>query len=184
MMEEIKKRIELVKQKVNLPEIQRQIREIEAQSSSPEFWQDRVVALEKMKKLGELQKEIEAIEELDKLLGTKKLAELEKKLTKLELKTFLSGQYDVSPAIFAIHAGQGGVEAMDWAEMLKRMYLKYFEKKNWPYEIVDETKGDEAGIKSITMTINARFAYGYLRLEAGTHRLVRQSPSPNFLCLG
>ena len=82
-MEEIKKRIELVKQKVNLPEIQRQIREIEAQSSSPEFWQDRVVALEKMKKLGELQKEIEAIEELDKLLGTKKLAELEKKLTKL-----------------------------------------------------------------------------------------------------
>lgn len=175
-MEEIKKRIELIKQKLNLEEIHRQMREIEAESSAPQFWQDHQKAGEKMKRLGELQKEIEEIKELEKLLEENKIAELEKKMAKLELKTFLSGKYDASPAILAIHAGQGGVEAMDWAEMLKRMYLKYFERKNWPYEMIDETRGDEAGIKSVTLTVNAHFAYGYLKLEAGTHRLVRQSP--------
>jgi len=175
-MEEIKKRIELIKQKLNLEEIHRQMREIEAESSSPDFWQDHQKAGEKMKKLGELQKEIKEIKELEKLLEENKITALEKKMAKLELKTFLSGKYDASPAILAIHAGQGGVEAMDWAEMLKRMYLKYFEKKNWPYEMIDETRGDEAGIKSITLTVNAPYTYGYLKLEAGTHRLVRQSP--------
>jgi len=175
-MEEIKKRIELIKQKLDLPEKQRQIKEIEAQSVDPDFWRDHKTASEKMKKLGELQKEIEEVEELEKLVSEGKLDSLEKKIAKLELKTFLSGQYDSSPAILAIHAGQGGTEAMDWAEMLKRMYLKYFERKNWPYEIVEETKGDEAGIKSTTMTVNTPYAYGYLKLEAGTHRLVRQSP--------
>jgi peptide chain release factor 2 len=175
-MEEIKKRIELVKQKLNLPEIQRQIKEIEAQSSSPEFWQDQALASEKMKKLGELQKELEEVDQLEKLLAVGQKAELEKKLAKLELKTFLSGQYDASPAILAIHAGQGGTEAMDWAAMLKRMYLRYFEKKDWPSKIIEETVGDEAGIKSVTMTVDASYAYGYLKLEAGTHRLVRQSP--------
>jgi len=176
IVEEIKKRIQLIKQKLNLPEIQRQIKEIEAQSIDPDFWRDRPKASEKMKKLGELQKEIEEVEELDKLIAESKLDGLEKKIAKLELKTFLSGQYDSSPAILAIHAGQGGTEAMDWAEMLKRMYIRYFEKKNWPYEVVDETRGDEAGIKSTTMTVNAPYSYGYLKLEAGTHRLVRQSP--------
>ena len=175
-MEEIKKRIELVKQKLNLPEIQRQIREIEAQSSAPEFWQDQALASGKMKKLGALQKELEEVDQLEKLLVAGQKAELEKKLAKLELKTFLSGQYDASPAIFSIHAGQGGTEAMDWAEMLKRMYLRYFEKKDWPSRIIEETAGDEAGIKSTTIAVDVSYAYGYLKLEAGTHRLVRQSP--------
>jgi peptide chain release factor 2 len=175
-MEEIKKRIELVKQKLNLPEIQRQIKEIEVQSSSPEFWQNQSEASEKMKKLGELQKELEEINQLEKLLTIGQKNELEKRLTQLELKTFLSGTYDASPAILSIHAGQGGVEAMDWAAMLKRMYLRYFEKKNWSSKIIEETIGEEAGIKSTTMTVDAFYAYGYLKLEAGTHRLVRQSP--------
>jgi len=175
-MEEIKKRIEFIKQKLNLGEMRRQIREIETQSVDPDFWRDHEKASQKMKELGELQKEIEEIEELEKLVAEGKLDGLEKKIAKLELKTFLSGPYDALSAIFSIHAGQGGVEAMDWAEMLKRMYLKYFEKRNWPYEIVEETKGDEAGIKSVTMTVNAPYTYGYLKLEAGTHRLVRQSP--------
>jgi len=175
-MEEIKKRIEFIKQKLNLGEMRRQIREIETQSVDPDFWRDHEKASQKMKELGELQKEIEEIEELEKLVVEGKLDGLEKKIAKLELKTFLSGPYDALSAIFSIHAGQGGVEAMDWAEMLKRMYLKYFEKRDWPYEIVEETKGDEAGIKSVTMTVNAPYTYGYLKLEAGTHRLVRQSP--------
>lgn len=175
-MEEIKKRIELVKQKLDLPEIQRQIREIEAQSSSPEFWQNQNKASEKMKKLGELQKELEEVDQLEKLLAIGQTNEVEKRLAQLELKTFLSGEYDASPAILSIHAGQGGTEAMDWAAMLKRMYLRYFEKKGWSSKIIEETVGDEAGIKSTMMTVDASYAYGYLKLEAGTHRLVRQSP--------
>ncbi len=175
-MEEIKKRIELVKQKLNLPEIQRQIKEIEAESASPEFWRNQSEASEKMKKLGELQKELEEVDQLEKLLAIGQTNEVEKRLAQLELRTFLSGGYDASPAILSIHAGQGGTEAMDWAAMLKRMYLRYFEKKDWPSKIIEETVGEEAGIKSTTMTVDASYAYGYLKLEAGTHRLVRQSP--------
>jgi len=175
-MEEIKKRIELVKEKLNLSEIQRQIKEIETQSASPEFWRNQSEASEKMKKLGELQKELEEVDQLEKLLAIGQTNEVEKRLTQLELKTFLSGEYDSSPAILSIHAGQGGTEAMDWAAMLKRMYLRYFEKKDWSSKIIEETVGEEAGIKSTTMTIDASYAYGYLKLEAGTHRLVRQSP--------
>ena len=175
-MEEIKKRVELIKKKLNLEEIQRQVREIEAQSVDPDFWQNQALASGKMKKLGELQKELKEVKELEELLSSGQIKELEKKIAKLELKTFLSGQYDNSSAILTIHAGQGGTEAMDWAAMLKRMYIRYFEKKNWPYEIIDETIGEEAGVKSTTMTINTSYSYGYLKLEAGTHRLVRQSP--------
>ncbi len=175
-MEELKKRIEIIKEKINPEELRRQIREIEAESMDPDFWLDREKASGKMKKLGELQKEVEEVEELDKLFEEKKFPELEKKLDKLELKTFLSGPYDAFPAIMSLHAGQGGTEAMDWAEMLKRMYLRFFERKGWDYEIVDETRGDEAGIKNITLTVNTSYAYGYLKFEAGTHRLVRQSP--------
>ncbi len=175
-MEEIKKRIELVKEKLNLSEIQRQIKEIETQSASPEFWRNQSEASEKMKKLGELQKELEEVDQLEKLLAIGQTNEVEKRLTQLELKTFLSGEYDSSPAILSIHAGQGGTEAMDWAAMLKRMYLRYFEKKDWSSKIIEETVGEEAGIKSTTMTVDASYTYGYLKLEAGTHRLVRQSP--------
>lgn len=169
MMDDFKKRIELVKQKLNINGLRKEISQIEAESSKAEFWQDKQKAAEKMKKLSDLQKEIAETEELEKNFN-------EKKLSKLELKTFLSGKYDSLPAIFSIHAGQGGVEAMDWAEMLKRMYIKYFEKKEWDYQLVDETPGEEAGIKSATLKIDAPYAYGWLKFEAGTHRLVRQSP--------
>ena len=175
-MEEIKKRIESIKKKINPDSLVKQIKEIERESSQPDFWQDHLKATERMKKLGELQKDLGGIEELDELLRENKKSELEKMLGELELKTFLSGKYDDLAAVFSIHAGQGGIEAMDWADMLKRMYIKYFEKKGWQYQIIDETMGDEAGIKSTILAVNAPYAYGYLKLEAGTHRLVRQSP--------
>jgi len=176
-MEDLKKRIDLIKEKLNLDNIRKEIREIEALSAKPDFWQDHLTASEKMKRLGELQKDLQEIEELENLAQQEGNQEqLEVRLAKFELRTFLSGKYDDLPAIFSIHAGQGGTEAMDWADMLKRMYIRFFEKKSWPYETIEQTGGDEAGIKSVIIKVNAAYAYGYLKLEAGTHRLVRQSP--------
>ena len=79
-------------------------------------------------------------------------------------------------AIFSIHAGQGGTEAMDWSSMLYRMYTRYFERKSWRFEEFDRVTGEEAGIKSSIINVYGKFAYGYLKAEAGVHRLVRQSP--------
>ncbi|OGK56405.1 peptide chain release factor 2, partial [Candidatus Roizmanbacteria bacterium RIFCSPLOWO2_02_FULL_39_8] len=101
---------------------------------------------------------------------------LEKILDEYEVLLFLSGPYDSGDAIFAIHAGQGGTEAMDWTEMLYRMYTRYFEKKGYKTEIVDYVAGEEAGIKSVVLNVEGLYAYGYLHTEAGVHRLVRQSP--------
>src|SRR3989344_664137 len=100
----------------------------------------------------------------------------QKLLEELEVFLYLSGDYDKRSAILSIHAGQGGVEAMDWTQMLFRMYTRYFERKGFKSEIIDETIGEEAGYKSVTVTIDGKYAYGYLKHEAGVHRLVRQSP--------
>ena len=105
-----------------------------------------------------------------------KLAAVNQLIDELEQKTYLSGPYDRSDAILTIHSGQGGTEAMDWAAMLSRMYQRYADIKEWKWELVDEQAGEEAGIKSATLVIHGMYAYGYLRGERGTHRLVRQSP--------
>lgn len=101
---------------------------------------------------------------------------LAKQLKQLELAQYLSGQYDRYGAIVSIHSGQGGTEAMDWASMLSRMYLRYFERKGWKYRLIYESRGEEAGIKAAEYEVEATYAYGYLKREAGTHRLVRLSP--------
>ena len=97
-------------------------------------------------------------------------------LEKQETLTYLSGKFDNNAVIFEIHAGAGGTESCDWAMMLSRMYTKYFDKKNYSYEVIDEQEGEEAGIKSIVYIVKGAYAYGYLKNEKGVHRLVRLSP--------
>lgn len=99
-----------------------------------------------------------------------------KQLESLELEVLLSGKYDISNALISIHAGSGGTEAMDWASMLLRMYIRYAERHDFGVSLIDESRGEEAGIKSATIRIEAPYAYGNLKGEAGTHRLVRLSP--------
>jgi len=104
------------------------------------------------------------------------LSDLETKGERLELQALLGGKNDSLNAFFQIHAGAGGTEAQDWAEMLLRMYLYYFEKRGWDVSEVDRQWGEQAGIKGVTLLVKGEYAYGYLRCEAGVHRLVRPSP--------
>lgn len=101
---------------------------------------------------------------------------LTKSLDQWELQQLLSGPYDKNSAVLTINAGAGGTDAQDWAEMLLRMYLRWCEQHNYSTKLVEESKGDEAGLKSATLEIDGRYAYGYLKAEKGTHRLVRISP--------
>ncbi len=104
------------------------------------------------------------------------LRQFDKAVNDLELNQFLSGKYDSSGAILSIHSGQGGTEAMDWASMLQRLYIRFFERRGWKSVLIEESRGEDAGIKSAVYEVRAPYAYGYLKGERGTHRLVRQSP--------
>ena len=101
---------------------------------------------------------------------------LERTIAQLERDNLLSGEKDVNSAIVTIHPGAGGTESQDWAQMLMRMYLRWAERSGYAVQVIDLQGGDEAGIKSVTFTVNGEYAYGRLRVEAGVHRLVRISP--------
>ena len=175
-MDEIKIRIEKALEKFNVDKKRQKIREIEAESVHPDFWKDHKNASSKMKELSGLQTEVQKAEKLEELVKTGNVQEAEKILDDFETLLYFSGPYDMSSAILALHSGQGGVEAMDWTNMLYRMYSRYFEKKGWRCQTLEETPGEEAGLKSIIIEVNGDYAYGFLKHEAGTHRLVRQSP--------
>jgi peptide chain release factor 2 len=113
----------------------------------------------------------ESMEEADRML-----TDLEKKGEKVELQTLLDGKNDHRNAFFTIQAGAGGTEAQDWAEMLLRMYLYFFENRGWDVSEIDRQYGEQAGIKTVTLHVKGEYAFGYLRAEAGVHRLVRPSP--------
>jgi peptide chain release factor 2 len=104
------------------------------------------------------------------------ISALEKDLDKRSFNAMLSGKYDDGDALLAIHAGAGGTDSQDWAAMLERMYLRWAEARGYKTEILDRTDGEEAGLKSVTIAIDGKYAYGYLRSEKGVHRLVRLSP--------
>lgn len=162
--------------KLKLEDKRKAIRELEAESMKQDFWADSQAAAKKMKMLSVLQKELEEGENLALLIEVGDEGELAKVVGRLEYAVYLSGAHDRSDAILMLHAGQGGTEAMDWNAMLSRMYQRYCQRKEWDFEILDETIGEEAGIKSITLQITGAYAYGHLKAEAGVHRLVRQSP--------
>ncbi len=175
-MEQLRQRVYNLISKLNIGQKKESIAQIEKESSSPAFWTDQKLATSKMKELASLQKEIAEAEKLAQLISSNQEKEAGDLLDQLEILLYLSGPYDKSSAILSIHSGQGGVEAMDWASMLLRMYNRYFERKGWNFEVLDETPGEEAGIKSVTVAVNGEYAYGYLKGEAGVHRLVRLSP--------
>jgi peptide chain release factor 2 len=165
--------------------------------SQPEFWNSQEHAKDVSQKADELQKEVQRWEklqkEVDDLLEIAKIdqadkdvnlrEEVEKKYKTLikqyeeyEFITLMNGEYDRNDAILSLHAGTGGIDAQDWSEMLLRMYLRFSERKGFTATIIQESKGSEAGIKSATIMIRGLWAYGYLKAEAGVHRLVRISP--------
>lgn len=121
--------------------------------------------------LGEEMGEEEVTEDLQR-----ELEALERELDQMEFRRMLGGEQDGANAIVAINSGAGGTESQDWAEMLFRMYTRFFEKQGWAYDIVDRQDGETAGIKSVTMTVAGEYAYGYMKAETGVHRLVRISP--------
>lgn len=174
-----------------------EIRALEAESQQAGFWNDPAAAGKIMQKMESLREtvafwggleadvlglaemaqlaESEADEEMEKEIEAK-LVELEKTFAKNEFQIFLGGKYDQANAIVTIRSGAGGVDAQDFAEMLLRMYLRYAERKGFKTNIVQDSRGEEAGIKSATFRVAGRYAYGHLRTEAGVHRLVRLSP--------
>lgn len=176
---------------------QTDVKAIEVEMSAPDFWRDQEHAKKVAQHHEELKSEIDTWNELEREVAEVKdlaampnvgqdeamaaeiiahVTALEASYKKLEFYLLFSEQYDENNIIMAIHSGTGGTEAMDWAAMLQRMYLRYAEKKNWRVNIVDYSPGMEAGLKSVVMEIEGRYVYGHLKGEHGTHRLVRMSP--------
>ena len=185
-LEELQKRLGQLQTKLDPASRTSQIGELEAKSIKEDFWTDPQTAKAEMKRLAALRTERIEMESLEKelndavsvaeVLEEKDIQKLEKRVKRLEIRTFLNGPYDANSAILSINAGQGGTEAMDWTAMLVRMYLRFCEGRGWESEVIDEMPGEEAGYKSVTINITGAYVYGYLRGERGTHRLVRQSP--------
>lgn len=183
---------------LKLDETQQRILDLEGKMSEPDFWNNQEEAKAVSKELKELHEELNRWKSIqddvnDNLelaeIGMKedkndyiikeleqKSIELVQRFEELELYILFNGEYDSNDAIVAIHAGAGGVDAQDWTEMLLRMVTRFCEQQGWRVEIVDQSRGSEAGIKSVTLQVSGRFAYGYLKSEHGVHRLVRISP--------
>ena len=175
-IEEYKERLNNLKKALFIDEKRKKIVQLKERLNDEKTWQDWEEGQKISKDLASLQKDIEDYEMLEMMLEDDTPEQFEIEFRILELKTFLSGKHDIGNAIVSIHSGQGGTEAMDWTEMLYRMYARYAENKKWGVEEVHRVPGDEAGLKSITFEVSGPYAYGFLKKESGVHRLVRQSP--------
>jgi peptide chain release factor 2 len=171
--------------------------ELSALASEPGLWDDPARARQVTTELSRVETQVARIDRIERTLEdlgvldelaaeaddedsaaevTAGVAALEAELDRLELATLLSGEFDASDAIVSIHAGEGGVDAMDWTQMLQRMYLRWAEDRGFSAEVFDESWGEEAGLKSTTFEVRGADAYGWLSAEHGVHRLVRISP--------
>ena len=170
-----------------------ELKNFERQIADSSFWDDPRSAQKIIKTANRLRETVESWRvfsrrqrdalELSQMEDESMRSELEAEISSIETElekraftTMLSGRYDTENALLAIHAGAGGTDSQDWAEMLERMYLRWAEKSGYQTEILDMTEGEEAGIKSVTIAVDGDYAYGYLRSEKGVHRLVRLSP--------
>ncbi|HEY7094067.1 MAG TPA: peptide chain release factor 2, partial [Ktedonobacterales bacterium] len=170
---------------------------IEAESLAPDFYSDRAHAQSQMQKLSRLRETTTTWETLRARLAElyelaemievepdaqieseiqQAVAEIEEELERQRFRLLLSGEHDAKSAIVSIHAGNGGTDAQDWVQMLERAYLRWAEAHGYKVELLDESPGEEAGLKSVTFSVSGPYAYGYLRGEAGAHRLIRLSP--------
>jgi peptide chain release factor 2 len=174
-----------------------ELSQLEAQTAQPEFWSNAQAAAKISRKKAALEREIQQWRDIESKLNdlgalleladesgdaslekelTTELNQFEPRLASLRVELLLSGELDSNNAILAIHPGAGGTESQDWAQMLLRMYVRWAERKKFKVETLDLLPGEEAGVKSVTMSIAGPYAYGYLKAEAGVHRLVRISP--------
>ena len=175
----------------------KELKELESKTTENDFWNDTDNSSKVLKQINSLKSKVEGFKklnnELNNLLEMSELLQveedeelakdllkstdtLEKDIEKLEITTLLSGKYDNNNAILTIHPGAGGTEAQDWAEMLYRMYTRWANANGYEVKELDYLEGDEAGLKSVTFSVNGDYAYGYLKGEMGVHRLVRISP--------
>lgn len=191
------KPIENLKEALDIDNLVKEVAELEKQSSAPDFWDDMQQSQKTMQKIGSLKAKIASYESLkgdfedaqvmieladeendESLIEdcTKSVDDIEKKIESLTLSTLLNGEFDDNNAILTFHAGAGGTEAQDWAEMLFRMYNRWGERHGFKVSTLDYLDGDEAGLKSAVILIEGENAYGYMKSESGIHRLVRVSP--------
>lgn len=199
-MDDIKKRVESLKvgiedalHRLDIAKNQTNLKKLQEASKQPDFWTDNQRAQNVMKEIARLEAKInpwqglyQIAKDAQELLATndesllreveKQVVEAETSFESLKQQLKFSGPYDDLDAIVAIHAGAGGTDAQDWAQMLLRMYTRYGEKANFKTTLIEETPGEEAGIKSVTLEMAGPFAYGKLKGEHGVHRLVRLSP--------
>ncbi|MBD2092303.1 peptide chain release factor 2 [Microcoleus sp. FACHB-1515] len=200
----IKREIELLSERLgktqdylDLPALNAKIQDLEQVAAQPEFWNDQDSAQRTLQGLSDLKAHVQQLDEwrsrLEDSQAILELLELEsdesllqeaqinlnnlsRELDQWELQQLLSGPYDSGGAVLTINAGAGGTDAQDWAEMLLRMYTRWSENHGYKVQLAELSEGDEAGLKSATLEITGRYAYGYLKAEKGTHRLVRISP--------
>ncbi|CAL5222319.1 g4663 [Coccomyxa viridis] len=197
---DVNKSVHQALQATDVAKLEQQYSLLEQEASASDFWDSHDTAQAALQQMSGLKSSLDAVRGFKSLLsdvqtaielaeleegeeqhgllteGAAILQSLESQIEKWELQRLLGGEYDEGGAMLSIQAGAGGVDAMDWAEMLERMYLRWADKQGFRATIIDRSQGEEAGVKSVEMEVHGRFAYGYLSGEKGTHRLVRLSP--------
>ena len=190
---ELEQAVNTNKQNIDFDALKSELSKLEAKLQTPEVWSNQNLASELGQKSREIKDTLEMFARWQSIIDDARtaqeigdeelikesdvqLGQLEKELDKYDFEKMLSGEYDEADAFLTINAGAGGTDAQDWASMLLRMYTRWAESRGWKVELVDKSDGEEAGIKSATIKISGKYAYGYAKAEKGVHRLVRISP--------